>query len=57
MSNVCEVLLLADSHQDEDLKSACRDFVLQQDAAEMFSSEEWKTFTVSNPVLSAEMLQ
>ncbi|GBM29073.1 hypothetical protein AVEN_233244-1 [Araneus ventricosus] len=57
VSSVCEALSLADLHQDEDLKLACSDFILKQDAAKMFSSEGWKAFTVSNPVLSAEILQ
>ncbi|CAL1291030.1 unnamed protein product [Larinioides sclopetarius] len=57
MSNVCEALSLADLHQDENLKSACSDFILNQNAAKMFSSEKWKDFTVSNPVLSADILQ
>lgn len=39
-SNVCDALVLADAHQDQDLKSACEDFIGAH-ASEMLSSEEW----------------
>ncbi|KAF8771047.1 Speckle-type POZ protein like [Argiope bruennichi] len=55
MFNVCEVLQLADLHQDEDLSLVCTDFVLQQDASEIFSSEKWKTFTLADEHQDVEL--
>ncbi|GBO39715.1 TD and POZ domain-containing protein 5 [Araneus ventricosus] len=42
-ANVCEVLVLADMHQDKDLESAAQEYVLTNDE-EVFYSDEWKLF-------------
>ncbi|KAF8771066.1 TD and POZ domain-containing protein 3 [Argiope bruennichi] len=47
LSNVCEVLFLADMHQDQDLKSAVHDYIQKNDK-KVFASEEWKLFMEKN---------
>ncbi|GBN44968.1 Speckle-type POZ protein B [Araneus ventricosus] len=56
LPNVCEALVLADLHQDEQLRTRCQDYIFEN-ASEIFSSKEWEIFTVGNPLLSAKMLQ
>ncbi|KAF8771050.1 Speckle-type POZ protein like [Argiope bruennichi] len=55
-SNVCDALVLSDLYQDDLLRSECQDFIFEN-ASEIFSSKEWESFTVDNPLLSAKMLQ
>ncbi|GBM29080.1 Speckle-type POZ protein B [Araneus ventricosus] len=55
-ANVCEALKLSDLYQDEKLKSACQNLIFEQEAR-IFSSREWETLTVENPLLSAKTLQ
>ncbi|GBN24321.1 TD and POZ domain-containing protein 1 [Araneus ventricosus] len=47
ISNVCEALVLADMHQDGDLKTAVLDFISEYDSA-VFASEEWKELEKNN---------
>lgn len=56
ISNVTDILVLADQHQDEDMKSASHDFILENDL-EVFSSDLWKEFMQSNLQLAAETTQ
>ncbi|GBN00883.1 TD and POZ domain-containing protein 1-like [Araneus ventricosus] len=54
-NKACEVLVLADRHQDDDLKSAVQDFILRHDK-EVFGSLEWKDFIEANSKLAADMM-
>ncbi|GBN35696.1 TD and POZ domain-containing protein 1 [Araneus ventricosus] len=54
-SNVCEILVLADTHQDEELKSAVQEYILKYDQ-EIFVSDEWKSFIKSNSYLAAQVM-
>lgn len=56
VSNVTDILVLADQHQDEDLKSASYDFILENDLT-VFSSDFWKEFMENNLQLAAETTQ
>ncbi|GBN93586.1 Speckle-type POZ protein [Araneus ventricosus] len=51
----CEVLALADQHQDDDLKSDVQDFILKHDK-EVFGSLEWKHFMATNIQLAADTM-
>ncbi|XP_055952084.1 speckle-type POZ protein B-like [Argiope bruennichi] len=52
-SNACEVLLLADFHADDDLKSAVQDYILKHDK-DIINSDEWKMLMETNGKLAAE---
>ncbi|GFY43696.1 hypothetical protein TNIN_402661 [Trichonephila inaurata madagascariensis] len=52
--NCCDLLILADMHQDEDLKSAVQDYILNN--KHMFHTNEWKNFMKTNLQLSAELM-
>ncbi|GBN00603.1 TD and POZ domain-containing protein 2 [Araneus ventricosus] len=54
-SNVCEVLVLADMHQDKDLESIAQEYVLSNDK-EVFYSEEWKLFIKNYGSLAAQVM-
>ncbi|GBN00599.1 TD and POZ domain-containing protein 5 [Araneus ventricosus] len=54
-ANVCEVLVLADMHQDKNLESAAQEYVLTNDE-EVFYSDEWKLFMKNYSGLAAQMM-
>ncbi|CAL1298356.1 unnamed protein product [Larinioides sclopetarius] len=54
-SNVCEVLVLADMHQDRDLKSAVYDYIQKNDK-KVFASDEWKLFMENNSYIAAHVM-
>ncbi|KAF8771285.1 Speckle-type POZ protein like [Argiope bruennichi] len=54
-SNVYEVLILADTHQDDDLKSTVQEYILRHDE-EIFGSSEWKLFMDTNCHLAAQIM-
>lgn len=55
INNVCEVLVLADMHQDNDLKDSVQDYILQNDKA-IFRSSEWKDMMDTHTKLAAETM-
>ncbi|GBN89299.1 TD and POZ domain-containing protein 1 [Araneus ventricosus] len=55
-SNCCEVLLLADKHQDNDLKNAVQDYIVENDKVVLFS-DEWKNLEKNHPQLTIEVLR
>ncbi|GFQ98262.1 tdpoz3 [Trichonephila clavata] len=54
-SNVCDALVLADMHLDDDLKKAVQDYIFKNEK-NVFSSEEWTDFTKNNVTLAAETM-
>ncbi|GBL97574.1 Speckle-type POZ protein [Araneus ventricosus] len=54
-SNCCDVLLLADKHQDKDLKISVQDCIADNDEVVLFS-DEWKTLVENEPRLTTEIL-
>ncbi|XP_055953190.1 TD and POZ domain-containing protein 3-like [Argiope bruennichi] len=54
-SNVCEILILADMHRDEELKSVAQEYILEHDQ-QIFTSDEWKSFMESNSYLAAQVM-
>ncbi|GBL76120.1 TD and POZ domain-containing protein 1 [Araneus ventricosus] len=52
-NNACEVLILADLHQDEDLKTSVQDFIFNHD---IINSEEWKQLMKTNVKLAADTM-
>ncbi|GBN00607.1 TD and POZ domain-containing protein 1 [Araneus ventricosus] len=55
ISNVCEVLVLADIHQDKDLEYAAQEFVLTY-YKEVLGSDEWKLFMKNFSSLAAQIM-
>ncbi|GFQ94979.1 TD and POZ domain-containing protein 3 [Trichonephila clavata] len=55
-SNVCQLLLMADLHQDKVLKSAAHDFIYKNDI-QVLNLEEWTNFEENNPRLTSEALR
>ncbi|GBM11914.1 Speckle-type POZ protein [Araneus ventricosus] len=55
LTNACEVLLLADLHQDKELKSTVQDFILENDKS-IINSSEWKLLMQANVHLAAETM-
>ncbi|GBM31319.1 Speckle-type POZ protein B [Araneus ventricosus] len=55
LTNACKILLLADLHQDEELKSAAQDFILKSDNS-IINSSEWKLLMKRNLQLAAETM-
>ncbi|GBL89402.1 Speckle-type POZ protein [Araneus ventricosus] len=53
-TNACDVLILADRHQDDDLKSAVQDYIVEHN--EVFSSLGWKIFMDTNVKLAADIM-
>ncbi|KAF8770884.1 Speckle-type POZ protein like [Argiope bruennichi] len=51
--NCCEILLLADRHEDEDLKQAVQYFIAKQDI-EILNSEKWRSLEEYHPQLTIE---
>ncbi|GBO08625.1 Speckle-type POZ protein [Araneus ventricosus] len=54
VSNVSEILVLADLHQDGELKSAALDFISEYDSA-VFTSEEWQELEKNNSSLAVQI--
>lgn len=54
--NVCEVVILADLHQDEDLKTASKEYIFCH-GGEIISSESWQNLEKSHPQLTNEILR
>ncbi|GBO45493.1 TD and POZ domain-containing protein 5 [Araneus ventricosus] len=54
-TKACEVLFLADQHQDVDLKCFVQDYILEHDK-EVFGSQEWKDFMDTNLKLAANIM-
>ncbi|GIZ00768.1 TD and POZ domain-containing protein 5 [Caerostris extrusa] len=54
VTSACNILSLADLHQDEELKSSVREYILLN--PEIFSSEEWQLLMKSNPRLALETM-
>ncbi|GBL76035.1 TD and POZ domain-containing protein 4 [Araneus ventricosus] len=52
-SNVCEALILADTHQDKDLKTAAQDFIFEHD---VINNEEWLQLLGTNLKLAADTM-
>ncbi|CAL1282228.1 unnamed protein product [Larinioides sclopetarius] len=53
-TNACDLLALADRHQDDDLKCAVQDYILSHD--NVLCSVEWKDFMTSNLQLAADIM-
>ncbi|GFT22813.1 speckle-type POZ protein A [Nephila pilipes] len=54
-NNACELMLLADMHQDQDLKSVVQDFILRHHKV-VFNSNGWKLFMKKNVQLAADIM-
>ncbi|CAL1276738.1 unnamed protein product [Larinioides sclopetarius] len=54
-AKACELLILADQHQDVDLKCFVQDYILEHDK-EVFGSQEWKDFMDTNLKLAADIM-
>ncbi|GBL76118.1 TD and POZ domain-containing protein 3 [Araneus ventricosus] len=52
-NNACEVLILADLHQDEDLKASVQEFIFNHD---VLNSEEWKQLMKTYVKLAADTM-
>ncbi|GFY68314.1 TD and POZ domain-containing protein 3 [Trichonephila inaurata madagascariensis] len=52
--NACDLLILSDMHQDEDLKSRAEEFILNDE--EIFDTKEWKLFMKTNVPLAADLM-
>lgn len=55
LTNACEVLLLDDLHQDDELKSTVQDFILKNDKS-FINSSEWNLLMEANLNLAAETM-
>ncbi|GBN50498.1 TD and POZ domain-containing protein 3 [Araneus ventricosus] len=55
-SNCCDVLLLADKHQDTDLKNAVQAYIAKNDEVVLFSNE-WKDLEKNHSQLTTEVLR
>ncbi|GBO44212.1 TD and POZ domain-containing protein 3 [Araneus ventricosus] len=53
-TKTCDVLILADQHQDDNLKSAVQDYILEHN--EVFNLLEWQHFMETNLKLAAEVM-
>ncbi|GBN92532.1 Speckle-type POZ protein B [Araneus ventricosus] len=53
-TKACDVLILADLHQDEDLKSFVQGYILEHD--DVFSLQEWKHLMENNLKLAADIM-
>ncbi|GFY68310.1 TD and POZ domain-containing protein 1 [Trichonephila inaurata madagascariensis] len=52
--NALNLLILTDMHQDEDLKSAVQDYILNHTG--IFNTNEWKLFMKTNVDLAADLM-
>ncbi|GFT01640.1 TD and POZ domain-containing protein 3 [Nephila pilipes] len=55
LHNACELLILADMQQDQDLKSVVQKFILKH-GNDIVNSEEWQLMMETNPKLAANTL-
>ncbi|GBN01028.1 Protein roadkill [Araneus ventricosus] len=55
-SSACEILVLADRHQDDELKSAVQHFISKHDS-EILRSENWRDLKKNNHLLALETLR
>ncbi|GBM11922.1 TD and POZ domain-containing protein 1 [Araneus ventricosus] len=55
LTNACKVLVLADLHQDKDLKSIIQNFILKRDV-DIINSDDWKVLMETNAHLAAETM-
>ncbi|GBM88661.1 Speckle-type POZ protein [Araneus ventricosus] len=55
-TNVVELLLLADTHSDKNLKKSVDDFILEHDE-KIFVSNEWEMLMETNPLLVIRTMQ
>lgn len=55
VSNVCDLLVLADMHQDENLKSAAQKFIFAH-SKEIMNSAEWKKLMQNQLQLASEIM-
>ncbi|GBM91668.1 Speckle-type POZ protein [Araneus ventricosus] len=53
--NACDVYVLADLHNDDDLKSSVQDYILGQ-REEFFFSQEWKNLMTTHPKLAENLM-
>ncbi|GIY76695.1 speckle-type POZ protein B [Caerostris darwini] len=53
--NVCELLIFADDHRDDRLKTAVQDYICIL-GSEIMETEFWETFVVERPKLASEVL-
>ncbi|GFT44210.1 speckle-type POZ protein A [Nephila pilipes] len=53
--NACEVLILADMHSDDDLKTTVQDFILRRHK-DVFYSNNWKLMMDAYPKLAAQIM-
>ncbi|GBN23980.1 TD and POZ domain-containing protein 5 [Araneus ventricosus] len=53
--NACDVLVLADLHNDDELKSVVQDYILGK-RKEIFCSQEWKDFMSTHLKLAADIM-
>ncbi|KAF8770279.1 BTB and MATH domain-containing protein 42-like [Argiope bruennichi] len=56
LNNACEALVLADLHQDGNLKSFVQDFILRH-GKDIINSEEWEHLMETNVKLAAETMR
>ncbi|GFR00873.1 TD and POZ domain-containing protein 3 [Trichonephila clavata] len=54
-NNVCDVLVLADMHGDDDLKGVVQNYILKHEEG-VYSSDEWKVFAKNNTLAVEIML-
>ncbi|GBO44654.1 hypothetical protein AVEN_53546-1 [Araneus ventricosus] len=54
-TNAGEFVLLADTHNDSDLKVSVEDFILEYDM-KVFGPNEWEMFTETNPLLAMKTM-
>ncbi|GBN47813.1 Speckle-type POZ protein [Araneus ventricosus] len=54
-TNASQLLLMADTQKDSNLKRVAEDFILKYDE-QIFGSEEWDTFTDAQPQLAAKTM-
>ncbi|CAL1281811.1 unnamed protein product [Larinioides sclopetarius] len=54
-STACELLLLADTHNDTELKRSVQDFILEH-KREVFDSDEWEKLRETNSQLVMETM-
>lgn len=52
--NACNLLILADMHHDQDLKSVVQDYILNH--REIFNTTQWKLFMKTNVHLAADLM-
>ncbi|CAL1295606.1 unnamed protein product [Larinioides sclopetarius] len=55
ISSACELLILADTHSDSDLKVAVEDFIFRHDK-QVFGSENWEKLTKINSELALKTM-